>query len=401
MPNNSAAAPCSVSHRESGETPDETPQRISLVERRRRRRAERERNAQPNDSGPDATESSGNGQGGVGSDERPHQSDDPPSRRFEPGHPDSNPTAATSENPRATTSDSPLFDDLDSPTKSADAPGTGKAIDKGPMLTDREKQQFIIVRPCLVRWAGGGIPGLLLSLMLYWLSPARDGLPRWRPQPDLDWPSWAPGYLRVAEWLGLSVSNRKRAEAQVSRAVGKLLERGYIQSRGFRREPYFDFMAPAVTRVEQRDRHRLWLTFTEKFMEQLKADAYVNDDRNGQPVVKVWRADVSELGANAAIVLGQLWYYCVTRKKKLWIYRYGEKWLAKSHRELGQETGLTVDQVRTAVSKLRSKRRISVKNFCYKGSKTQHFQISESVVESIQRKRAEYREANAADDPEK
>ena len=304
-------------------------------------------------------------------------------------------------NPCATTSDSPLFDDLDSPTESADAPGTGKAIDKGPMLTDREEQEFLVVRPYLVRRAGGGIRGLLLSLMLYWLSPGKDGLARWRPQPAPDWPNWAPGYFWAADQLGLSISSRKQAEAKVSRAVENLIEGGCIERQGFRRDPSFDLMNPPCTSIEQRDRNKLWFRFTSELMRQSETKAFLSGGSKGQAAVKVWRADVRELGPNAAMVMGQLWYYCVKQKKKLWIYKYDEMWLAKSHRELGQETGLTVDQVRTAVGKLRSKGWICVENFCFKGSKTQHFRISESVVESIQRERAEYREANAADDPEK
>jgi hypothetical protein len=110
------------------------------------------------------------------------------------------------------------------------------------------------------------------------------------------------------------------------------------------------------------------------------------------PSVKVWRADVRELDANRAILLGQLWYRCVDPGKDMCAQRYRKKWLPRSYKDLARETGLTVDQVRSAVTKLRGRGVISVETFRFKGRRIQHFRINDSAKKVIQRWRDEFRQ---------
>ena len=250
--------------------------------------------------------------------------------------------------------------------------------DQRPILSDAGDHQFICASPFVVRSAAGGVAGLFLSQMVYWLSPASDGLPRWRPQPDFQEPSWNPGYVNAARLIGLQTCNRKYAEAKIRRAIDRLTGNNLIESFSLHDEPPKTELDWPYCLSDRRQQNRLSFRLTVDFSSQLREKGLLQQSARGLPVVKVWRADVHELDdPNQAVTLGQLWHHCVSNSKQPKVNKYGENRVAKPNKQLAKETGLTVDQVRAAIEKLQRERLILVEVFRFKGSKTQHFRITE------------------------
>lgn len=372
----------------------DVPKRVGLLERIKRRRAERERNGESADSQsprrgllesrritrvvgiqyPDVN-SQADGQ---------HAAEE--NQVYLPNTDVDSGTSASSNKPPQSNSASTVFDGLDIATTASDrAASKKKRPKKAQRLPDTETQQFITLPPIVGRLAGGGNNSLVLARMVYWLSPGKDGRPRARPQPDLQNPTWEPGYLNIAKEIGLDISNRSRAEKQVSRAVSSLQRRHLLDVESNENH----FLEEELVTFDQRQQSRKRLRFTNECEKQLNKAGLLVPSNKKLAVVKVWRSDVRAYGANTAILLGQLWYHCVINEKKLWVTKYYDKYLPKSMKYLSAETGLTKDQVRSAIEKLRGKKLIIADRFLFMGSKTLHFRISDAARQFITKMRSQ------------
>ena len=252
---------------------------------------------------------------------------------------------------------------------------------------------FIILHPEVCKRAGGGVRALVLAWVVYWVSPAADGLPRAKPQRDSDFPSWlTPGLARIARLIGLDTSARNRAsEKIVSRAVDYLVEIRVIEKL----EPEFE--EPSNPR-DGRSWRRLDLRLTKSVWQKFKNSGVIPPAGEPGTGVKVWTADVRKLGANEAIVLGQLWYRCVVADSTFRVNGLDGQWFPCSYTHLSQQTGLTRDQLREALwgrKKRKTGQRhglmklglIQVDHKMLGGNQTLHFRISPKARKVIQRTR--------------
>jgi hypothetical protein len=146
---------------------------------------------------------------------------------------------------------------------------------------------FIILHPEVCKRAGGGVRALVLGWVVYWVSPAGDGLPRARPQRDLDFPSWpTPGLAGVARLIGLDSDAPNRAsEKIVSRAVDYLVKTQVVEKL----EPEFE--EPPNPR-DARSWRRLDLRLTKSVWRKFNASGVIPLAGESGAGVKVWSADV-------------------------------------------------------------------------------------------------------------
>ena len=162
--NHNAATPSSQTRQEPAETQEAPPRRVGLLERVKRRRAEREQQAKFNASSNGKSRESGDP--AVGNSNRRSRAGDSPPQGLDQtsslmdGLPQDD-ASVTPQVAQAQSSPSDLFDDLSS-SEPSPAPRMSRAkFDKGPKLTDTEEQEFLLARPYLVQQAGGGIPALI------------------------------------------------------------------------------------------------------------------------------------------------------------------------------------------------------------------------------------------------
>lgn len=85
-----------------------------------------------------------------------------------------------------------------------------------------------------------------------------------------------------------------------------------------------------------------------------------------------------------AIVLSQLLYWYAPgqdRRRRLRVYKHGKMWIAKSYKELGQETGLDERQVRQAVDALVNKKFVERGRYKFGGKTMCHLRVVGSEVQ--------------------
>lgn len=85
------------------------------------------------------------------------------------------------------------------------------------------------------------------------------------------------------------------------------------------------------------------------------------------------------LGHQAASVLGQIryWLYKANNGTNRYVVeRFGDRWLAHSREQLGQETGLTRSQMRRAIERLKQHGFIAVGQHLYRGKNVSHFRAA-------------------------
>lgn len=267
-----------------------------------------------------------------------------------------------------------------------------------PIDNESDNPSFILLQPAVCALAGGGVAALVLELVVYWTSPAADGMPRARPQRDIDRPTWpTPGLAKIAQLIGLDTHAAHRAaEKRVSRAVKKLIGHGVIE------KVEADLDEPASHR-DGRSSRRLELRLTAATSGQLQdAGLLLHAGQHGEAsgtFIRVWTADVRQLGVNEAIVLGQLWYRCVVAKKTFRVKRLNADWFPISYPRLSTQTGLTVAQVRVALGTRKQRKDgkrhgllkrglVTVEYERFRGSETMHFQIKPAARKKVERMRA-------------
>jgi hypothetical protein len=96
-------------------------------------------------------------------------------------------------------------------------------------------------------------------------------------------------------------------------------------------------------------------------------------------VITISPDEAKALGHQAASVLGQIRYWLYKAKNGANTYvveRFGDRWLAHSREQLGQETGLTSSQMRRAIERLKKHGFIAVEQHLFQGKNVSHFRAA-------------------------
>jgi hypothetical protein len=230
---------------------------------------------------------------------------------------------------------------------------------------------FVVVPTFVCKRTGGGNAAILLARLIYWNTPAANGSQRLNVgDRGRDQPPWSASYQEIHRQTGL---NRRKSQ----RALQKLESLKLIE---------VDRPINDLSDVRMFDRNRPNAIYLQTGFERvLKQEGLLCQGKQHCHVrVRVSEVLVTRTGTQAIVLSSILPWFDLNQhgKRKLTIKKNGHWWRANDYRQISEETGVSVHQVKRAVTVMRHDHLLHVSHHIFGGRRILHVRPNREALKA-------------------